>query len=158
MHLSPLQDLGGGSAAGLAWPGPAPVSVSPQRRKLHKPDLSQLQEYTAFRCLTVLSLGNASGGVGCGFSSPRTLLESTQAHQAGRSWGPGRAGPQGQPRTAHSSQTPRPGSQPITPPSASSPLPPGLSGDLSCPLRCLRSSASCLPGQLNQNPGVGPRH
>lgn len=106
MHLSPL----------LAWPGPAPASVCPQRRKLHKPDLSQLQEYTAFRCLMVLSLGNAAGGVGCGFSpprscsSPRTLLESTRAHQAGRSWGPGRAGP-----------------QPITPPSASSPLPPSTS-------------------------------
>ena len=36
--------------------------------------------------------------------------------------------------------------------------PPVLSGDLSCPLRCLRSSASCFPGQLNQNPGGGFRH
>ena len=133
------QDCGGrapGPAAGpreaaqpLARPGPAPVSVCPQRRKPHKPDLSQLQEENSFRCLT-----------GAHFRNCQQRCGSSPAHRAGRSWGPGRAAP-------HSSQTPRPGSQPISPPSASFLLrPPGLSGHLSCPLRCLRSSASCLPG------------
>lgn len=102
MHLGQLQDPGRRLSR---WPGPAPVSVCPQRWKLHKPDLSQLQEDNSFRCLTALSLGTVSRGVlrrrGLWFQSPpqlflpRTLLESTRAHWAGRSWGPGRAAPHG---------------------------------------------------------------
>ena len=202
VHPGPLQDPGRRCSL---RPGPTPMSVCPQRPKLQKPDLFQLQEYNSLRGFTGAQFRKPATEVApearLWFQYPPAAVPPTglcsRAHEPTRQEGAGAQGikASGPPRrrTALKLHVPAPVGTRVTlrPPAWRSPCPDGhslvaglfsklafcpslsphlllllffllrppvLSGDLSCPLRCLRSSASCLPGQLNQNPGGGFRH